>query len=206
MNASTIEEAKPDVVILATGSIPTVPKITGIDHRHVITIPALHRKLKFYLRFLGPRILGWLTRFWMPVGKRVVIIGGRVHGCELAEFLVKRGRKVTIVDTGEALGEGMVEFRKLHLLEWFSKKGVAMMTRVKEMEITDKGVTIITKEGNKETIEADSVIPAVAWAPNIGLLKSLEGKVSEVYAIGDCQEPKLIVDAIGDGSRVGHAI
>ncbi|MFC1910033.1 hypothetical protein ACFLXC_01910 [Chloroflexota bacterium] len=43
-------------------------------------------------------------------------------------------------------------------------------------------------------------------APNNGLLKSLDGKVSEIYAIGDCREPKLIVDAIADGSRIARAV
>ena len=36
----------------------------------------------------------------MPIGKRVVIVGGAIQGCEPAEFLIKRGRKVTIVHDG----------------------------------------------------------------------------------------------------------
>jgi 2,4-dienoyl-CoA reductase (NADPH2) len=206
VDASTIEEIKPDVVILAAGGLPTTPEIAGINNRKVISSPTLYHKLKFYLRFLGPRALGWLTKFWMPIGKRVVIIGGRIHGCELAEFLVKRGRKVTIVDTEDALGEGIVAFRKLQLLSWFKKKGVVMMTQVKYVEITDKGLTILTKEGKRETIEADSIIPAMPLAPNTGLRKSLEGKVIEIYAIGDCNEPELVVGAIADGSRIARAI
>jgi thioredoxin reductase len=38
------------------------------------------------------------------------------------------------------------------------------------------------------------------------LFNSLEGKVPEVYAVGDCREPLLIVDAIGTGSRVARGI
>ena len=38
----------------------------------------------------------------------MVIIGGGKQGCELAEFLVKRGRKVTIVDTADVLGYGIL--------------------------------------------------------------------------------------------------
>ncbi|MFC1928568.1 FAD-dependent oxidoreductase [Chloroflexota bacterium] len=206
VNASLIEQIKPDVVILATGGIPTIPEITGINKRNVISSPDLHRMLKFYLRFLGPRILRLLTRLWMPIGKRVVIIGGGIHGCELAEFLVKRGRKVTVVDTAETLGEGMVDFQKLYLISWFHKRGVTMMPQVKYEEITDEGLTIVTKEGSRQTIKADSIVPAMSLIPNNGLLKSLEGKVSEIYAIGDCREPNLIVDAIADGSRIARAI
>ncbi|UCG63729.1 MAG: hypothetical protein JSW12_13765, partial [Deltaproteobacteria bacterium] len=43
-------------------------------------------------------------------------------------------------------------------------------------------------------------------APNTELLKSLEGKVPEIYPIGDCREPSLIIEAIADGSRIARAI
>jgi len=206
VDSSIIEKIKPDVVIVATGGIPTVPEITGINKRNVISAPALHRQLKFYLGFLGPRTLGWLTRFWMPIGKRVVIIGGGLHGCELAEFLVKRGRKVTIVDTAETLGEGMLDFRLGLLLDWFGKKGVTTITGVKSMEITDKGVSITTKEGKQPTIEADSIVTAMPLAPNARLVKSLEGKAPEIYDIGDCSKPRMIVDAIADGWKIANKI
>ena len=58
----------------------------------------LHQMLKFFLRFFSSRDPALPHEIWMPLGKRVVIIGGGIQGCELAEFLVKRGRKVTIVE------------------------------------------------------------------------------------------------------------
>jgi 2,4-dienoyl-CoA reductase (NADPH2) len=206
VNPSVIEETKPDVVILATGGIPTIPEIPGINRHNVVSSADLHRSLKIYLRFLGPRVLRWLTKFWMPLGKNVVIIGGAIQACELAEFLVKRGRNVTIVDTTEALGEGLVPERKKRLLWWFRKKGVPMMTEVKYEEITDKGLTIITKEGKRQTIAADTIVPALPLTPNTELLKSLEGKVYEIYAIGDGKEPRLIPDAIADGWQIAQTI
>jgi hypothetical protein len=33
----------------------------------------------------------------------------------------------------------------------------------------------------------------------MNLLKAIDGKVPEVYAIGDCKAPQLIVDAVGTG-------
>jgi 2,4-dienoyl-CoA reductase (NADPH2) len=206
VNPSVIEQIKPDVVILATGGIPAIPEITGINRHNVISSHYLHRKLKFYLRFLGPRTRRWLTKFFLPIGKRVVIIGGAIHGCELGEFLVKRGREVTIVDTAEALGEGMVYHLKCALFSWFQKRGVTMMTEVRYEEITDEGLTVIDKEGNRQTIKADSIVLAPPLTPDTGLLRSLEGMVPEIYAIGDCREPLLIVDAIADGSRIARAI
>ena len=207
VNRSVIEEAKPDVLIIAAGGTHNIPEIPGINRRNVVTSRALHRKLKSYLRFFGPRVLRWLTKFWMPIGKTVVIMGGYIQGCQIAEFLVKRGRKVTIVDTAKEIGDGLLEILvKPRLLNWLAEKGVTMMTEVKYEEITDNGLTITTKEGKKQTIEADTIVTVMPLLPNTELLKSLEGRVREIYTIGDCKEPHLTVDAIADGSRVARAI
>lgn len=203
---SMIEEMKPDAVIIATGGIPVVPRIPGIDTRKVVKNSDLHRMLKFFMKFTGPKTLRALTRLWMPLGKRVVIIGGGIQGCELAEFLVKRGRRVTIVDEAEELGEGMIEHLKLQLFWWFREKGVIMMPGVKPVAVTEKGLIVHTKQGYNRTIEADSVVPAIPMKPNTALLESLKGKVPEAYAIGDCSNPGLIADAIADGWRVGGLI
>jgi 2,4-dienoyl-CoA reductase (NADPH2) len=199
---SDVEQVKPDVVILATGGTAALPAIKGIENGKVIAGAGLHRTLKTFARLLGAKNLRRLTRLWMPVGKRVVIIGGGIQGCELGEFLARRGRKVTIVDTAETLGSGMVDVLQALLFLWFEKKGVRLVSGVKEyVEITNRGLTIINRKGEKETLEADSIIPALPLKPNLDLLKSLEGKVAEVYTVGDCKEPLLIVDAIGTGAR-----
>ncbi len=206
VNSSLIEQIKPDVVIVATGGTLTVPEITGINNKNVVTTPALHRRVRPFLKLFGPRVLGWLTKFWLPIGKRVVIIGSGIHGCETAEFLIKRGRKVTIVDTAETPGEGMIDFRLGLFLDWYDKRGEAMITGVKSLEITAKGVSFVTKEGDKQTIEADSVMPTAPLTANTSLFKSLEGKAPEIYAIGDCHEPRMIVDAIADGWEIANKI
>jgi 2,4-dienoyl-CoA reductase (NADPH2) len=206
MNAELISSLKPDAVILATGGKTAMPDIKGINHKNVVSSTDLHRRLKLFLRFMEPSTLRWLTQFWMPVGKRVVIIGGGKHGCELAEFLVKRGRQVTIVDKAAMMGEGMFFHLRCALFRWFEIKGVTLISGVKEyVEITDKGLTIINAKGEKQTLEADSIVPALPLTPEIGLMKDLKGRVPEIYAVGDCREPHQIVDAIADGSRAGRA-
>jgi 2,4-dienoyl-CoA reductase (NADPH2) len=201
-----IQKMRPDAVVLATGGVPTVPKITGINSGNVMSGADLHGKMKFFLRFFKPETLRSLSRFYLPIGKNVVIIGGGLHGLELAEFLTKRGRKVTILEAGDMLGEGMVGVLFGHLMTWFAKKGVAAITGVKEVEIAKEGVNIVTKDGKKSYIKADTVVPAIPLSADLGLFKSLEGKVPEVYAVGDCKEPLLIADAIGTGSRVAQGI
>jgi 2,4-dienoyl-CoA reductase (NADPH2) len=204
---SVVEKLRPDVVFVAAGGTPTVPDIPGIDGPNVVSGADLHRKLKFFLRFFGPETLRWLSRFYMPIGKRVVVIGGAVQGCELAELLTKRGRSVTIVDKTEIDGAGMPHTMRDHLFRWFEKKGVAMIGGVKEyVGITEKGLSIIDREGGRQTLEADTIVPALPLTPNTGLAISLEGKVPEVYAVGDCRAPSLIVDAISTGSEAARGV
>jgi 2,4-dienoyl-CoA reductase (NADPH2) len=163
--------------------------------------------LKFFLRFLSPGILRTLTRLWMPVGKKVVVLGGGLHGCELTEFLVKRGRKVTMMDTAETWEDKRIAgVNNRHFFEWTQKKGVTLLTGVRYEGITDKGINIITREGNKQTIEADTIIPITEMVPNDGLYKSLKGKVPEVIPLGDCASYGLTMEAVASGYSAARKI
>jgi len=206
VNLSVINGMNPDVVILATGGVNVTPAIPGFNNRKVFRSDRLHGMLKMGLRFLGPMVFAKLTKWWMPVGNRVVIIGGALAGCQLAEFLVKRGRKVTIVDTAEKLGEGLLANDPTRLFKWFDQKGVTMMAEVQYEEITDKGLVIITKEGERKTLEADTLITLMPLVPDDKLLKSLKDKVAEIHPIGDCRMYGLIPDAVADGARIARMI
>ena len=206
VTAAVVEQLKPDAVILAVGGVALVPDMPGIDNKIVLPAAELHRQSKALLGFMGPRYLRWLTRIWMPLGRRVIIIGGAIHGCELAEFLVKRGREVTIVETSSKIGGDMVVILAQRLVQWLKKRGVKVLTDVAFEEITDEGLTITTKDGKKETIEADSIVTALPLSPNTALLQAIDGKCGEVYSIGDCREAHRIIHAVCDGSRVGRLI
>jgi 2,4-dienoyl-CoA reductase (NADPH2) len=207
VNEALIEQIKPDVVIIAVGGKPTVPEVPGVNRRSVLTAPELYRKVKRYLDLFGPGILRWLTKFYLPVGKRVLVMGGRGQRAAWAEFLVKRGRQVTIIDIEESLHDPTwTKVRNLRLFRWLTKKGVKMMTEVGYDEITDKGISIITKDGKRQILEVDTIIPVLPLAPNTGLFGSLKGKVPEVYCIGDCREPHARLEAVADGYRVAREI
>jgi 2,4-dienoyl-CoA reductase (NADPH2) len=203
---SQIEAYKPNVAIVAAGGLPGIAKIPGIDHRKVIGTADLKRKLSVFMKILGPKALERLTKWWMPIGKRVIVIGGAVQGCQLAEFLVKRGRQVTIADAAEELGEGMTGDDKGQLFAWLKQKGAVWFNKVQYERITDKGLDIVTQGGERRTLEADTLIVALPFQPNTDLLEILKGKVPEIYAIGDCREPHLMVQAIADGWEIGSTI
>ncbi len=206
LETSDIDKLKPDTIVLALGGSPTLPDVPGLDGHNVIKNTDLYSLLKFFIRFIGPRFLRFLTNFWMPIGKNVIIIGGAIHGCQLGEFLIKRGRKVTIVDTEEEPGKWLAPERKTRLFHWFKKKGVELISGIKLEEITPKGLSIITKEGKKRFLPADNIIPATPYKPNLELANNIKGKVKEVYTIGDCADPAIIPDAISAGWEVGNKI
>ena len=206
-----VDEIKPHVLVLSPGGKFTTPEIPGINRREVITSADLHRRSKTLMRFLGPRILRWLTKFYLPVGKKVVIMGGSMYGCEIAEFLIKRGRKVSIVETYDKLATGLPLLPTSRLISWLVKKGTMMLTGVKYEKITEEGLVIITKEGLIRVLEADTILVVLPLEPNMELFKAFEGKVPEIYLIGDARKEgkvgdTIIANAIADGRRVGCAI
>jgi 2,4-dienoyl-CoA reductase (NADPH2) len=206
IDAAAIEAALPDVVLIASGGKPQLPDVPGVMGKNVVRSADLYGTLQFYLRLVGPQTLRDLTKYWMPVGKNVVIIGGAIQGCQLGEFLTKRGRKVTIVDTEEELGRMMYPERKTRLFYWFDNKGVERLGGVKLLEITDKGLSLETKEGEKRFLEADSAVIALPFKGDHSLEDALQGRIPEVYSIGDCDEPGLIPDATAAGWKIGNAI
>jgi 2,4-dienoyl-CoA reductase (NADPH2) len=200
-----IAELKPDTVILAAGGIDSTMDVPGVGKSNVVTGAKLHGQLQFYFRFFGPKTLASLTKVWMPIGKRVAVIGGTIHGCELAEFLIKRGRKVTIIASSAEIGEGMTGDDKFQFMRWIAEKPAAIITMATIDRIIDTGL-LIKIDGKEQTVTADAIAFALPLQSNTDLLKKLEGKLTEIYAIGDCNEPNLIADAIASGSLVGHSI
>jgi pyruvate/2-oxoglutarate dehydrogenase complex dihydrolipoamide dehydrogenase (E3) component len=197
---SVIQEINPDAVILATGSIPTVPEIHGIDKSNVVSIDDLYRKIKDDLELIEPGIMRWMAKYWESIGKSVVVIGGTIEGSGLAEFLVERCRNVTIVDKGTIWGDEP-------LLRSPSMEKVTRMPEVRYEEITDKGLIVTTSEGKKQTIEADTIITAASPRLNTELLEAIKGKIPEVHLVGiEDKETSSIMNAIGNGYRLARAI
>lgn len=204
-----VKREKPDVLIVAAGAAHTECNVTGADSGKVIKADKLHGMLKFFLRFFSSAQMEKLSRLWMPVGKTVVVMGGTLHGCELAEFLTKRGRKVAMVHNGpEAeLGDRMTIDDLMHLWPWLKQKHVPVYSDIDYKEIVDKGL-IIQQKRDKQVylIEGKNVIPTQEWAPNSAFVDQFKGLVDEIQVIGSCREPGLIVDAMKEGAKVGYAV
>jgi 2-enoate reductase len=174
-------------VILATGATLVIPGIPGAQANKVATATDI---------LLGRK----------RAGKKVVIIGGGEVGSELAWFLAEKGKKVTIVEMLGGVAMDMNMFSLFYLMDKLAELGVEMLTNTTAREITDKGVVAVDIEGNRQVIEADTVILATGFRSNNKLEEKLKGAIPEVYTIGDCVKPGKIWGAIDSASRTARQI
>jgi len=179
-----IMEERPDIVIVGTGASPLIPSIPGTEGKNVITaLEALS----------GAK----------EVGERVIIVGGGMVGCETAEFLAQRGKKVVILEMLKRMGNDIGSTSRWVVLRRLREAGIKAETKAEVVEINKGGVKIRRDDGNLEFVEGDTVVLAVGMKPNNEIVKELEGKVKELYAIGDCTQPGQIREAIAAGFQIG---
>ena len=184
---ATVDQLKPDVVIVATGSRPVIPDMPGADGGNVVTV---HDVLTFKV----------------ITGHRVVIVGGGTVGSETADFLASYGRDVTIVEMLPEIASDMPPIAKYFLLERLNKQSVKVVTSAVVMKITADGV-VVSRDGREETIGgANTVVLALGTVSQNNLAKEIEGKVGEVYVIGDAQTPGKAMEAIAAGAEIGRQI
>lgn len=185
--AESVKAAKPEVVVLATGSTPFIPDIPNVRRDNVV---------------LASDVLAGRQ----GVGNRVVVIGGELVACETADYLAQKGKIVTIMRRGPSMAANLNPRARDNLLARLTRNGVTMLTSVRYEEITDRGLVITDKEGNRQNIEADTVVLATGAIQNTELATQLEGQDITLHLIGDCVTPGKIIDAIRDGARVGREI
>jgi len=191
-----VEEVKPDVVIVATGAAPAVPQdIPGIDKDRVVT--------------------AWdvLAGKAAATAKDVVILGGGLVGCETAEFLAESGENlaagrttVTVLEMQDAVALDMTLEPRHLLMMRLKAKGITILTSAKVKEILDDGVVYV-RDGKEESIHnVDNIILALGARPVNDLSEKLEGKVPEVYVIGDAKEPRKVFEATAEAAQVARKI
>ena len=94
----------------------------------------------------------------------------------------------------------------LKLLDVLLEKGVTLLTGVRYEAVTAEGLAVMTREGEKKTIEVDTIVLAVGSIPDKKLYEEVKGKVPELHLAGDCVEPRTIREAVADGYRIGLEI
>jgi len=165
----------PDTIIVAVGSDPVIPPIPGAEK----AIQAMD-------------VIGHEEK----AGKKVVIIGGGMVGCELSIHLNRLGRECTVVEMIQHLCVDAQLSERLHVLRFMDEAGVVSHINMKCMEITNKGAKCIDGEGGEIFFEADTVILCTGMRSRDAARDSFAGSAFDVISIGDCRNVGLVRDAV----------
>lgn len=210
-----VREMKPDVVIVATGASPILPQIPGIETQGVVT--------------------AWdVLSGKVPVGERVVIVGGNAVGLETALYLADQGtlppevlhflvanraeswetleglvnhgdKHVTVVEMMKRAGEDIGSSTRWTVMMELRRLGVSVLTGAIAVGITPEGVEI-EKGEKRDLLPADSVVIAAGAEPENVLVDEMVDLVPEIYSIGDAKAPRNALEAIKEGFLTGLRI
>ena len=185
---NVILNEKPDSIIVATGAMPIVPKIPGVDRNNVVTANEV--------------LLNENTLY----GEEIIVVGAGMIGCETADYVASKNKKVTLVARRRFAHDVPTRAKPL-LIKRLKEKGVKLIKGWELVEITGKGAVFvdITSSAKKE-LNADQIILAVGLVPNRELSDELKEKFKDVYLIGDCAKPRKIMNAIHEGYQVALSI
>ena len=216
-----------DEIILATGIVPRLPAIPGIDHAKVLT----------YLDVLLQR---------KPVGQRVAVVGAGGIGFDVSEFLVHEGvatsqdrdafwKEWGIDGALEARGgvagikaEPHAPARQVYLLQrkktkvgdglgkttgWIHRTGlknkqVQMLNGVEYLGIDDSGLHIRIGDGEPQVLAVDNVVICAGQDPLRELQDELVAAGQSVHLIGgaDVAAELDAKRAINQGSRLAAGL
>jgi 2,4-dienoyl-CoA reductase-like NADH-dependent reductase (Old Yellow Enzyme family)/thioredoxin reductase len=179
---SEVLALKPDVVVVATGSRAGRLSIPGSDSDAVVDVRSAYENRG-------------------AVGKHVVIIGGGETGCETADWLAEPGRSVAVVEMLSEVLPKMKKIPKDRLMARLSEKGVTILTNAEATSIERNKVCVTQKDGGACMPPADTVIVAIEPERENDLLNALEGKIGEVFGVGDAVAPGTIGSALRSATR-----
>jgi len=182
-----IKALNPDVVIVATGSDPAMPPISGIKNANV---------------FEARSVIA--TESYVNADK-VVVIGGGLVGLEASEILTEQGKKVTIVEMLDEIGKDLEMYIKPYSIGFISKHSIPTYVKSKCIEIGDNYV-LIDREGEHIKLECGAVIMATGARSNTGVADMVKNLGYEYHVIGDATKPSKVLDAIWAGNEIGRTI
>ena len=192
--------------------------LDGNDLRAMLTDPSTDASRKLSLtgriavaagKRLGltddPERLASLTHHYMPIGKRVTILGGGLVGIELAEFLVDRGRTVTVLDAAATLATEMAHPRRWRVLTDLRSHGAELLSNADVLEVTPTQVRYRHNDSD-HAVDADCVVIASGLTGDESVAQQLRAAGLDPVAIGDCTGVGYLEGAMSEGFHAGYAV
>ena len=180
-----LEEA--DAIIVATGAVPLMPNIKGIENAvDIISAHTNKEKLK---------------------GERIIYCGGGLSACDSALENAMESKKVTIVEMLDDVAVDDHFINKAALIPMLKKHGVEIYTGHRVIEIAPDGVKAVTKDGREVFIPGDTMVAAFGMKPNNRVSEKIYSKYHiKTRVIGDCQKVGRVGNAIREGFYAGRYI
>jgi 2,4-dienoyl-CoA reductase-like NADH-dependent reductase (Old Yellow Enzyme family)/thioredoxin reductase len=182
-----LDQQKPDAVIVATGARPQLPDWKGLTESRAVSVDD---------------VLSDVSR----VGHKVLIAGGGGSGAETADFLSEMGKEVTVVEMLENIASDLVNHMQHYLGQRLKEKRVTILTSTRVLELGEGYAMVEDASGVRRLNGFDTIVLAMGSTPNDGLYRRLEGRVSELYLIGDAVKPREIVDALYEAEEAAIKI
>lgn len=184
---SSLKRGRPDVVIVATGAKPFFPPLEGIEEIKPISVEdALSSSI--------------------PLGKKILIVGGGGIGSEVADHLSEDGKEVTLVEMREGIALDLVSHLQHFLNKRLKEKGVRILVHTKAIRFENRGLWVEDPQGVKKLDGFDSMVISLGSISNDELVKSLKGKVPELHVVGDASKPREVMEAVLEGAEIGLKI
>lgn len=185
--ADKLATEKPDAVIVASGSLPLMPDWKGMKESGAISVDdVLSKKVE--------------------TGRKVLVIGGGGVGAEVADYLSESGKEVTLVEMLDEIAMDLV-FNLKHLLtKRLEEKGVTLLTSTKAKELGKGYALVEDRSGIRKISGFDTIVLALGSIADNPIAKVLEGKVPELYVIGDALQPREALEAVYEGEEIAIRI
>lgn len=202
-----VASLQPDAVVVATGARIETTDPPGSDLPHVRRGVELRERLSA-LPLPRPGLVRAASRAWLPVGRRVAIVGGDLVAVELAELLARRGRQVTLLEPGPELAPEVGWKRRTEHMDRLDRLAITAHVGASVERITPGGLTFRPAHGSLRDLAADTVVLAGAARPDLALHDAISARLPgvEVTAVGDCTGLALIRGAVEQAARVAHAL
>ena len=223
VDTATINKMKPDVVIAATGGVPLIPKITGIKEKNVVVAEDVFDnrvKVGKDVVIIGGGTIGCEIALHTakmgamdPEVACFLLKNKVIDGDKAVELTSKGKRNITILEMKNKIGGRFGISTRWVIMKQIVDAGINSITGIKVKNMSTKSIkekdkVCITYEDDKKDIKifADTVIIAAGYKSNQDPTKKLNGKIDELYRIGDCVEVRTALEAIHEGFEVGLRI
>lgn len=185
-----VASLKPDAIIIATGSVPLRLPIPGLDSCGCSTAEDV---------LTGKA----------DTGKRVLVVGGGMVGCECVEFLTEREHIVDMVEMKPVIGEDIVPEARKYIMANLEKHKVTQRVNARVKQFYADGVDFTdTVTGEDAAMRGyDSVVLAMGYRSNNTLEEQLKDLAPQIIVIGEArQAPGNSMEATGDALNAALAI